>query len=306
MTPDQYTIQEIFVDVGHGHTLYVQEWGDTRGLPIIFLHGGPGNGCNDTHRQTFDPDRQHVIFIDQRGTGRSLPHGSMAHNTTQDLIADIEKVVVQLKLPPFVLTGGSWGSCLALAYGLAHPKRVRAMVLDGIFTGSQSEINYLDQGSFQVHFPDVWEWLTKQVPRREQADPVTHLAHKALGNGPASIRAAYLYGQLERSLLSLDDRFTPPPLADYDPSSIRIELYYMKNRCFMPDQYILQNAHRLSMPVWLIQGRYDMVCPGKTAYALHKRLKNSELIWATSGHRGEREVWNIRRSILLQLAKGVE
>lgn len=304
MTPDQHTIQETFVSVGQGHTLYVQEWGNPKGMPVLFLHGGPGGSCSERHRQLFNPAKHRVVFIDQRGCGRSLPYGSLEHNTTADLVEDIEKVAVHLRLQQFVLTGGSWGACLALAYGLVHPKRVKAMVLNGIFTGSQAEIDYFGKGEYRLLFPDIWEWLLSQVPKSQRHNPVAYLYRQALGTHEEAAKiAAYTCHQLETSLLSLDDRFTLKPVADYDPTDSRTEIHYMANRCFMPDRHILKQAHKLSMPIWLLQGRYDLVCPGQTAYELHKRLPNSELLWAVSGHRNEREMWNLNRSILLQLSR---
>lgn len=147
MTPDTYTNQEFFLDVGDGHQLYVQDWGNPQAkTPIIFLHGGPGAGCHDGHKQMFDPALQRAIFFDQRGAGKSLPAGHLEHNTTADLIGDIEKLADRLKLSGFIITGGSWGCCLALAYALKHPKRLKALVLRGIYTASKSETAYLDDG----------------------------------------------------------------------------------------------------------------------------------------------------------------
>src|SRR5437660_4081085 len=129
MTPDEHTNQELFLDVGDGHRIYVQDWGKQNAeIPIIFLHGGPGNGCDNRDRRKFYADKQRVIFFDQRGSGKSTPAASLEHNTTPELIEDINKIADHLQLDKFVLTGGSWGSCLALAYGVTHPERVSGMV----------------------------------------------------------------------------------------------------------------------------------------------------------------------------------
>src|SRR4051812_19735118 len=129
MTPDQHTNQELMLAVGDGHELYIQDWGNsTAKTPIINLHGGPGSGSANRYRKYFDPNKQRVIFFDQRGAGKSTPFGSLEHNTTQDLVEDIEKIAQKLELDTFVLAGGSWGSTLALAYGIAYPKRVAGMV----------------------------------------------------------------------------------------------------------------------------------------------------------------------------------
>jgi proline iminopeptidase len=304
MSPDQHTIQETFIEIGDGHTLYVHEWGNPKGRPILFLHGGPGSGCSDRHKQVYDPYKHRVIFFDQRGCGRSIPRGSLENNTTAKLVEDIEKIAEHLQLKSFTVTGGSWGSCLALAYSLAYPKRVKNMILLGIFTGSQAEIDYFNNGDYALNFPDVWEEFLDNTPKAHRNSPATYHYRQVLeGDEQAAKRSAYVLENMERALLSLDDRFTPDPLNDFDPASAIIETHYMANRCFLPDRSIMAQAHKLAMPVWLIQGRYDMVCPGHTAYELNQLLPNSELIWTTSGHKGEREAWNIERSLLIQLSK---
>lgn len=305
MNPDEFTIQETFVEVGDGHALYVQEWGNKRArVPIVFLHGGPGGSVNDGYKSTFDPTLQRVIFFDQRGCGKSLPYGSLDHNTTQHLVEDIEKIAKHLKLDKFILTGGSWGSCLALAYGLKYPKRVQAMVLRGIFTGSLAEINWLDQGRWSVFFPDVWDRYLDQTPRSHQGNPSRYHFKRVLDDDPAAAKvSAYAYENVEGALIKLDDRFTPDKYDEYDPAGIKIEISYMQNGCFMPDRHILNNAHRLTMPIWLIQGRYDMVCPPVTAYELHHKLPHSRLVWTTAGHGNDRPNYDVNRTILLQMAQ---
>jgi proline iminopeptidase len=299
MTPDEFTIQETFVDVGDDHQLYVQDWGNPKAkAPIIFLHGGPGSGTSNKYRQRFNPYEQRVIFFDQRGCGRSLPYGSIANNTTEKLVDDIELIAQHVGLQRFVLTGGSWGSALALAYALKYPDRVIAMTLGGIFTGSQAEIDYLDKGDYRVFFPDVWDHYLSQTPKSHQADPTKYHFDRILSDDINALRtSAYIYSNLEGSLMSLDDRFTPEEAKDFDAIPTRIEVYYLANHCFMPDRYILDNAHKLTMPIWLVQGRYDVVCPPKTAYELHSRTPNSTLIWTMAGHGNDRSNYDVMRTI---------
>lgn len=302
MTPDKYTIKEFFLDVGDGHELYVQDWGNPKAkTPIVFLHGGPGSGVKDAHRGQFVPAQHRVIFFDQRGSGQSIPKGSLRNNTTQDLIEDIEKIAKRLKLDHFVLTGGSWGSCLSLTYALKYPKRVEAMVLRGIFTGSKVEIDWLDKGGFRTFFPDVWDGFVAQTPKRATADPTSYHYKRILSKEESAAKAsAYVYSNVEGALLSLDDRYTPEDPENYDPTTATTEAYYLSQHCFLPDKYILGSAHKLKMPVWLIQGRYDMVCPPITAYELHKRLPNSHLIWTIAGHGNDRPNYDVSRTILTQ------
>lgn len=305
MTPDQYTNKEFFIEVGDGHQLYAHDWGNPKGLPVIVLNGGPGESAGDGHKRGFDPDVHRVIFFDQRGCGKSLPYGSLEHNTTADMIEDITKIADHLGIKKFVLKGGSWGATLALAYALKYSKRIKAMVLYGIFTGAQDEIDYIDKGGFATHFPDAWQTYLDATPESHRHAPSKYHFARILGNdGQAARESALIYRDLEGAVIRLDDRFTPNNPEDFDPTGIQMEVYYMTNRCFLPDNYILDNAHKLDMPIWLVQGRYDMVCPPQFAYRLHKRLPKSRLVWTTSGHLGsERENHSVMRAILLQLAE---
>jgi proline iminopeptidase len=305
MTPDKYTLAESMFDVGDGHQLYVHDWGNRAAVkPIVFLHGGPGGSAKDAYKANFDPTKQRVIFFDQRGCGRSLPLGSLDYNTTDDLVEDIEKIANHLSLKTFIVTGGSWGSCLALAYSLAHPERVAALVLNGLFTGSQTEIDWLDSGKFQTFFPDVWAQYLAGTPPEYRAEPSKYHFARILGPDEAAAKqSAYAYEQLEGSLIRLDDRFTMESFDTYEPAGLRLETHYLTNRCFMPDNFILDNAARLKMPVWLVQGRYDMVCPPITAYQLHNAIANSQLIWTINGHKAEHEAATILQLLLQQIGE---
>lgn len=305
MTPDEHTIREFYIEVGDDHELYVQDWGNKKAKhPIVFLHGGPGSGCKDGHKRQFDPLQHRVIFFDQRGSGKSLPYGSLKHNTTDDLVADITKITKQLKISSFILVGGSWGSTLALAYAAKHPQNVQALVLNGIFTGSQAEIDYFDKGSFRAWFPEVWEQYLAATPKEHRETPTLFHYKQILGKQEdAARRSACAYGNIEGALLALDDRFIPDNPADpaFDPVAAKVEVHYLANHCFLPDRYIFDNARKLTMPVWLVQGRYDMVCPPAAAYELHQKLPKSHLIWTVGGHKSsERETQSVVRAILLQ------
>ena len=309
MTPDDHTNKEFYIDVGNGHRLYVHDWGNPKGLPIIFLHGGPGAMVRDGAKMFFDPAVHHVVFFDQRGCGKSLPYGSLKHNTTADMVEDITKIADEVKFKQFVIAGGSWGACLGLVYGIKNPKRVKAMVLRGIFTGSQKEIDYFDKGEFATFFPDVWERYLDTVPKSHQKSPTKYHFEKALGKDEKAAReSACAYENLEGALLTLDDRFIPSSPNDptFDSSSVKLEIYYLTNRCFLPDNYIFDNAAKLTMPIWMVQGRYDMVCPPSTAYKLNQQLPKGQLILTVGGHRAtEHENWSVIRTILLQLAEKV-
>jgi proline iminopeptidase len=305
MTPDSYTNQEFFLDVGDGHQLYVQDWGNQNAEKvIIFLHGGPGSATQNKHRDIFDGTQQRVIFYDQRGCGKSTPRGSLEDNNTPQLIEDIEKIATHLNIESFVLCGGSWGSTLALAYATVHPERVIAMVLRGILTGTRREINWLDKGQFRLFYPDVWEAYLNDTPDEFRANPSEYHFKRALSDDEkASKASAYTYQTLEGSLLSLDDRYYPEDFSTYDPSGIKIEIHYLQNSFFLSDNYILAHADALTMPIWIVQGRYDMVCPPMTAYQLYKKLPSAEIIWTTANHRAKHEDWNISRMILKRITE---
>lgn len=304
MNSDNFTISESYLDVGDGHQLYVQEWGNHEAkTTIIALHGGPGAASNDGHKFIFDGNTQRVIFFDQRGAGKSLPKGSLANNTTQDLVGDIEKIADHFSLQKFIITGGSWGSCLAFAYALKHPKRVAAMVLRGIFTGSQEETDYLDNGGFKLYFPDVWDAYLQKTPKEFRNDPSKyHYAQMKSQDAETRKKSSYAYSELEGSLLRLDDRYASQSFETFDPEAMKIELHYLQNLCFMPDRFILENSPKITAPVWLVQGRYDMVCPPKTAYEMDKLLPNSKLIFTSAGHSGgDRATYEVMRALLLEI-----
>ena len=306
MTPDEFTNDELMLDVGDGHKLYVHDWGKANvSSAVLYLHGGPGAGSKDKYKGQFDPKRQRVIFFDQRGSGRSIPTGSLENNTTAHVLRDIDKILDHFGMDKVILTGGSWGSTLALFYGIDRPERVLAMVLDGIWTASKRETSWIEEGGYRTFYPDVWQNYLASTPLKFRDNPTSYHFKRILGDDLVAAKASGITFQtLEGSLIGLDDRFTPSSADEFDPSGIRIEVHYQANGCFMPDRHVFDNASKLTMPIYMVQGRYDMVCPPETAYELNNLLPNSELIWTTSGHRAERESWNVKRTILAQLTGG--
>lgn len=303
MNKDQYTRRHFMLPVGDGHKLNVIEWGaQSAKVPVIFLHGGPGSSVKDKYKQAFDPQLHRVIFFDQRGAGSSTPKGSLKNNTTHDLIEDINKIAKEFKLKSFYLHGSSWGSALALAYSIAYPKKVRGLVIGGVYTATRAENDWIDNGGFRAFYPDVWQQYLEMTPKAYRDDPSTYHIQKLL-KGTAEERkvSGYAYEFLEGAVIALDDRRTPTNLETYDPAKIRLQAHYLSQDAFLPDNHILQNASKLKMPVHIVQGRYDMVCPPKTAYALHQALPNSRLYWTTAGHVSEHETYNTFKAILASL-----
>ncbi len=306
MNQDEFTNQELFLDVGDGHQLYVHDWGNAKAkLPILYLHGGPGNGCDDRDKNKFDPKTQRIIFHDQRGAGKSLPAGSLEHNTSQDLVEDIEKLRRQLKLDKVLLTGGSWGSTLALLYAIKYPQHVAAMVIDGVWTATKAENDWLDRGGWRIFYPDVWEKYAASVPASHQDNPTAYHFKQVFGDdAEARKKSAYAYLKMELSLLKLDDIYEPKPYDEFEPAGGLIEMHYLSNRCFVPEGYIPDNAAKLTMPVWLIHGRYDMVCPPRAAYDLHQALPDGHLVWTINGHLKQHEAKSVLGVLLTQLTGG--
>lgn len=305
MTPDKYTNEEFFLDTGDGHQIYVQDWGNKEvKIPIFLLHGGPGNGVYDNDKEKFDPLTQRVIFHDQRGSGKSLPTGSLEGNTSQLLVEDIEKIVQRLDLEKIILAGGSWGSTLALLYGITHPKRVVGMVIDGVFTSSQDEIDWLDKGKWATFFPDIWQEYQATVPDSYKDNPTKYHFEHAFSDDPETAKkSSYAYLSMELALLKLDQKYTPDPYDKFEPGGGKIEIHYLKNKCFLEEDYILRNAGKLQMPVYMIQGRYDMVCPPQAAFNLSQALPNGEIIWTINGHLKQHESKNILSLLLKKLSE---
>tara|TARA_B100001245_G_scaffold236497_1_gene227783 strand:- start:16197 stop:17114 length:918 start_codon:yes stop_codon:yes gene_type:complete len=299
MNKDEFTNQELMLDVGDGHKLYVQDWGNKSANVVIFyLHGGPGSGSKDKHKRLFDPTTHRVVFYDQRGCGKSTPYGSLRNNTSQDLVEDIVKIADKLGINRFVVHGTSWGSTLALLFAIAHPERVEQLVIGGVFTGSKNEIDWLDQGLMKTHFPDVWQKYLESTPKKYRDNPSKYHFKRVLeGDADIQKRAGYTYENLEGGVMLFDDRSSTEDYETYDHTGIRIEIHYLANHCFLPDRYVFNNVNKLTMPVHIVQGRYDMVCPPQAAYELYQKLPNAKLYWTLSNHKVEHEGENIFRAI---------
>ena len=298
MNKDEFTNQELFIEVGDGHKLYVVDWGnrDAR-TPIVYLHGGPGGCVKDGSKNIFDPRKQRVIFLDQRGCGKSTPLGSRDNNTTEDLAKDITKIAKRLKLEKFCIDGYSWGSTLALYYAINYPEMVSDVVVGGVFSGSKNEIFAMYEAA-KVFYPDLWDKVLADTPAQYQSDPIVYHLDKALnGTKAEQKKSTYVMNYLESGLCRMDDRNEPKDYAEYDPAGMQIELSYLVTNCFMPEDYILDNVHKIKVPVHIVQGRFDMVCPPDFAYKVSKLIPDCRLYLTISGHAGEHEVTSLFRAI---------
>lgn len=284
-----YTQHHITVD--SDHILYVEECGTPSGLPILFVHGGPGAGCTVEDRRFFDPERYRIILFDQRGCGRSTPHGSLENNTTSDLIRDIETIREALAIQCWILFGGSWGSTLSLLYAQSHPDRVMGMILRGIFLCREQEMQWFFQpGGTSRIFPDYWEEFTSFIPQAEQENLIQAYYNRLNSKDELmQMAAAKRWAQWEAQCATLQpcqsivERFLEPHMA---LSLAKIETHYFLNHIFIESNQILENMHRLEkIPGIIVHGRYDMICPIDNAFDLHHRWPNSELhIIREAGH----------------------
>ncbi|MBS0239645.1 MAG: prolyl aminopeptidase [Proteobacteria bacterium] len=260
--------------VGDGHWIYVEEVGSKGGRPVVFLHGGPGSGSQTLHRTLFDPARDHVFLIDQRGAGRSHPYLSCEANTTQHLIADLEHVRDHFGIEMWLLVGGSWGSTLAIAYAERHPERVSGLVLRALFLGTDAEVRWAFVEGPKVFRPELYEAFCSHLPPSERNDPLTAYVERLTGPDRAvQASSAHVWFAYERALSELAPKHAALPEkvagdARLPPTSI-FEAHYIKNSFFLEPGELLANASRLAgIPGTIVQGRYDLLCPPKNAYAL--------------------------------------
>lgn len=279
--------------VGDGHEIYVETVGRADGIPAVYLHGGPGSGCQPDHRRLFDPLRFHAVLLDQRGAGRSRPKGSRAVNTLPHLIADMELVRETLGIKRWLVVGGSWGATLALAYAQAHPQRVSGIVLRATFLGTRSELEWTFTGGLRRFYPDLNDDFLNFLPPEERELPLDAYWRRILDPDPAVHGpASRAWHDTERILSEHKPAKTRLDLATVAnsarglPSSPFMEAHYFKNDCFMKPGQLLENAERLKgIPGAVVQGRYDLLCPPSTAHELlavwpDARLKMVE----TAGH----------------------
>lgn len=272
------------------HVLYVDESGSPEGLPVVFIHGGPGAGCDGASRCYFDPNLYRIVTFDQRGCGRSTPHASLENNTTWDLVADLERIRQHLGIDKWVLFGGSWGSTLALAYAQAHPDRVLGLIVRGVFLARPQEIQWYYQCGASRLFPDYWQDYVAPIPLEERHDLVSAFHKRLTGNDQiAQMHAAKAWSGWEGRTATMRpnplvvDRFSEPQRA---LSIARIECHYFINNAFLePDQLIRDMGKIAHLPGVIIHGRYDVICPLDNAWELHQAWPNSELqVIRDAGH----------------------
>lgn len=269
------------LDVGDGHAVYWERCGNPKGMPAVFLHGGPGSGCSPDQRRLFDPEKYCVTLFDQRGCGRSTPHASLESNTTWHLVADIERLRVLAGVDRWLVFGGSWGSTLALAYAQTHTERVSALVLRGIFTLRREELRWFYQEGASWLFPDEWEHFVEPIAPSDRHDLMAAYHRLLTGADEALMqRAAIAWSQWEGRTITL----LPDPKFDrahgdahFALAFARIENHYFVNHGFFDEGQLLRDAGKLrGIPGVIVQGRYDACTPVKTAWELHRAWPEAE------------------------------
>lgn len=266
------------------HDIYYEQCGNPDGQPVVFLHGGPGGGLIANYRRFFDPKGYRIVLFDQRGSGQSAPHACLEENTTWHLVADIERLRQHLGIEKWAVFGGSWGSTLALAYGQTHPERVSALILRGIFLCRPKEIAWFYQEGASAIFPDVWEQYEEVIPESERGDMLTAF-YRRLTSEDETVRleAARAWSAWEGATSKL---FPDQSLVDdFSEAHMALQLarieahYFINNAFFETDNYLLENVDKIRhIPAVIVQGRYDVVCPMMSAWALHRAWPEAELV----------------------------
>jgi len=283
-----YKAQQLPVD--DLHSLYVEESGNPDGVPVLFLHGGPGASCEPCHRQYFNPERYRIVLFDQRGSGQSTPHAELTDNTTWHLVDDIERIRQQLGIKKWILFGGSWGSTLSLAYAEVHPDHVLGLILRGIFLCRDEDIQWFYQHGASRLYPDAWQSFLAPIPNNERTDMVAAYYHRLTSeNEIERMAAAKAWSVWEGTTATLEpdksivDYFSDPFMA---LSIARIECHYFMHKSFLKPNQLLLDAQKIAhLPCEIIHGRHDVICPVDQALALHQALPESHLhIIENAGH----------------------
>lgn len=267
--------------VGQGHQIYVEQCGNPQGLPVVVLHGGPGGGCSPAMRRYFDPEHYRIILFDQRGCGRSRPHASVEANTTWHLISDIEQIRTSLGIDRWIVFGGSWGATLALLYAQTHPDRAAHLVLRGVFTMTQAELDWFYGGGAGRFWPDTWARFQEPIPEDERDDMIAAY-HRRLFSGDRAREARFgkAWAAWENALATVGSSGAggeSPP--DYARAFARLENHYFTHGGFLErDRQIYEDMPRIAhIPGTIVQGRYDMICPPDAAWRLSELWDEAEL-----------------------------
>lgn len=278
--PEIEPFSQQYLEVSPLHQLYIEQCGNEQGIPVVFLHGGPGSGCREQHRCYFDSAIYHIILFDQRGCGRSKPQGELTENNTLTLVEDINAIRKHLGIGQWLVFGGSWGATLGLAYAEQYPEQVLGMILRGVFLGRAQDIDwvYSNKGAAQI-YPDAWQGLVDNLPIEQQQKPLKAIYQGLISSDEQISRNAYnRLQQWESAILNIQPGI---PASKGDTININpsiIQLHYSINHCFIEKNPILEQITQVSaIPMKIIQGRYDFVCPVEQAWQLAYHCPQAEL-----------------------------
>jgi proline iminopeptidase len=288
--PELDILEKRSIKVDHLHEIYYEICGNPQGKPVVFLHGGPGSGCNPAQRRFFDPAHYKIILIDQRGCGRSSPQGETRNNTTDDLVSDIDLIRKELGIEKWLVFGGSWGSTLALAYAIRHTSHVVGLILRGIFLSRASELNWF-LGEVKTFYPEPWFALCESIPDNLKNNPLAYYKELIFCDDEnISIPAAIHWNTFEGSIMTL----LPRPSGNdseingqVELARARVQIHYIENNCFVGTRDLIAEAGSklTAIPTVIVQGRYDMVCPPVTAWELSQAMPHAEFhMIADAGH----------------------
>ena len=289
--PELEPYNHCLLDVGNDHQIYVEECGNPTGRPVVFIHGGPGAGCSTDDRRFFDPSIYRIILFDQRGCGRSLPHGCLDKNETNYLVEDIEKIRQQLDIDKWHVFGGSWGSTLSLVYAENHPERVKSLVLRGIFLARPEDTHWTFTGGGATRiYPDYWQDYLDLIPAGGSQGNIEKAYELMTGDDPEiaqQVARAWSEWEIRCCTLVPNEEFVKAATSDESCWTLaRHEAHFMVNDCFLAANEILKNSYKLAdIPTIIVHGRYDVICPFDNAWLLHKALPLSRLVVSeTAGH----------------------
>jgi len=282
-------IKKGYLKVTDGHKLYYEVYGNPKGIPVLYLHGGPGAGFSDKDKLYFNPKVYKVILFDQRGSGRSKPFASLKGNTTHRLVEDINQLLKLTGINKVFLFGGSWGSTLALIYAVKNPQKISGMLVRGIYLATYREKKYFEMGGVKPFFPDVWKRFISLVPQKYRKNPSAYyLRQMKSKDKKKSDKYAFEWFYYEASLCKIgikhEEIMAYKKTFNYKALS-PIECSYLSKDCYIPENYILKNIGKLkNLPVSIVQGRFDMICPPESAFKLHAKLPKSKLHILPAGH----------------------
>lgn len=278
----------MYLDVGHGHRIHYEAFGNPKGIKVLFIHGGPGLGFSDQDKAFFDPEKFHVLFIDQRGCGKSIPKGELNHNTTQDLIADMALVLDHLNIKSVILFGGSWGATLAILFAAAYPQSVTKLILRGFFSATRATTDIYLRGKIKDTHPEGWKRVISFVPEGKKDEIAAFyfdaLDHQVEGYQLLGYEWARYGLSLSRKAIS-EEEMDQLLSKGIDFDRIRIELNYATNDFFIPPEYVYDQAAKIAnIPLVVVHGRYDYICPLSDAERLAANFMDAKLIIADAGH----------------------